>query len=69
MRADFAAGAPGVTFSCGLASTTATDAVPQQELWERADAALYRAKELGKDRADIARAGEVRMDPEARREN
>ncbi|MGH3128094.1 MAG: GGDEF domain-containing protein, partial [Gaiellaceae bacterium] len=38
-------------------------------LFERADAALYRAKELGKDRADIARAGEVRTDPEARREN
>jgi diguanylate cyclase (GGDEF)-like protein len=29
-------------------------------LFERADAALYRAKELGKDRADIAAAGEVR---------
>jgi diguanylate cyclase (GGDEF)-like protein len=28
-------------------------------LFERADAALYRAKELGKDRADIARAGEL----------
>ena len=36
-------------------------------LFERADAALYRAKELGKDRADIARAGEIR-DPDARRE-
>jgi diguanylate cyclase (GGDEF)-like protein len=36
-------------------------------LFERADAALYRAKELGKDRADIARAGEVRTDPDARR--
>ena len=31
-------------------------------LFERADAALYRAKELGKDRADIAAAGEVRPD-------
>src|SRR5262245_34122258 len=31
-------------------------------LFERADAALYRAKELGKDRADIAGAGEVRPD-------
>jgi diguanylate cyclase (GGDEF)-like protein len=37
-------------------------------IFERADAALYRAKEMGKDRADIARAGEVRTDPEARRE-
>jgi diguanylate cyclase (GGDEF)-like protein len=37
-------------------------------LFERADAALYRAKELGKDRADIARAGEIRADPDARRD-
>jgi diguanylate cyclase (GGDEF)-like protein len=29
-------------------------------LFERADAALYRAKELGKDRADVGRAGELR---------
>ena len=36
-------------------------------LFERADAALYRAKELGKDRADIAAAGELRADPDARR--
>lgn len=35
-------------------------------LFERADAALYRAKELGKDRADIARAGEQHPDPDAR---
>jgi diguanylate cyclase (GGDEF)-like protein len=37
-------------------------------LFERADAALYRAKELGKDRADVARAGELRPDPESRPE-
>jgi diguanylate cyclase (GGDEF)-like protein len=37
-------------------------------LFERADAALYRAKELGKDRADIARAGDVHPNPEARNE-
>jgi diguanylate cyclase (GGDEF)-like protein len=35
-------------------------------LFERADAALYRAKELGKDRADVARAGEQHPDPESR---
>ena len=37
-------------------------------LFERADAALYRAKELGKDRADIARAGEIRSDEDVRRD-
>ena len=37
-------------------------------LFERADAALYRAKELGKDRADVARAGEIRPDTDVRRE-
>ena len=35
-------------------------------LFERADAALYRAKEFGKDRADVARAGEQHPDPESR---
>jgi diguanylate cyclase (GGDEF)-like protein len=35
-------------------------------LFERADAALYRAKELGKDRADIARAGELHTEREPR---
>jgi diguanylate cyclase (GGDEF)-like protein len=38
-------------------------------LFERADAALYRAKERGKDRADIAGAGELRADPDVRRED
>jgi diguanylate cyclase (GGDEF)-like protein len=38
-------------------------------LFERADAALYRAKELGKDRADISRAGEIRADQDARRDD
>jgi diguanylate cyclase (GGDEF)-like protein len=38
-------------------------------LFERADAALYRAKDRGKDRADIAHAGELRTDQEERREN
>jgi diguanylate cyclase (GGDEF)-like protein len=38
-------------------------------LFERADAALYRAKELGKDRADTARAGELRTDSDVRRDD
>jgi diguanylate cyclase (GGDEF)-like protein len=37
-------------------------------LFERADAALYRAKGLGKDRADVARPGEIRPDTDVRRE-
>ena len=37
-------------------------------LFERADAALYRAKELGKDRADIAGGGELRSDADPRSE-
>ena len=37
-------------------------------LFERADAALYQAKERGKDRADIAGAGELRPDTESRSE-
>jgi GGDEF domain-containing protein len=37
-------------------------------IFERADGALYRAKDLGKDRADIAAAGELRPDPESRTE-
>jgi diguanylate cyclase (GGDEF)-like protein len=38
-------------------------------LFERADAALYRAKELGKDRADTSRAGELRTDSDVRRDD
>jgi diguanylate cyclase (GGDEF)-like protein len=37
-------------------------------LFERADAAMYRAKELGKDRADIAGATEIRSDSDPRSE-
>jgi len=38
-------------------------------LFERADAALYRAKEFGKDRADIAHAGEAHRDGAQDRES
>lgn len=40
--------APGVTFSCGVAAARSADAVAVQELWERADAALYEAKHRGR---------------------
>ena len=40
--------APGITFSAGLASARPQDAVAAQELWERADAALYDAKARGR---------------------
>jgi diguanylate cyclase (GGDEF)-like protein len=50
--------------SGGIAELLHGDTPPS--LFERADAALYRAKELGKDRADIAHAGEVHPDPGAR---
>ncbi len=40
--------APGITFSCGIAAATTGDAVALQELWERADAALYEAKHRGR---------------------
>lgn len=39
---------PGVTFSAGIASSTVTDRAALQELWERADAALYEAKRRGR---------------------
>jgi diguanylate cyclase (GGDEF)-like protein len=39
--------APGITFSAGLASAQPRGAVTAQELWERADAALYAAKARG----------------------
>jgi diguanylate cyclase (GGDEF)-like protein len=50
--------------SGGIAELLHGDTPPS--LFERADAALYRAKELGKDRADIAQAGELHPNPEAR---
>ena len=44
------ASAPGVTFSCGVAVLNVNEEGSQQELWERADAALYEAKRLGRQR-------------------
>ena len=41
---------PGVTISIGVASARTDDKVDLQELWERADAALYEAKRLGRNR-------------------
>lgn len=48
VRQRLADSVPGITFSCGLAVATAEEAVPLQELWERADAALYEAKHRGR---------------------
>jgi len=42
--------------SCGIAELQHGDTAAS--LFERADGALYRAKELGKDRADVSRSGE-----------
>lgn len=42
-------GAPGITFSCGVAAAHPGDAVTQHELWERCDAALYEAKRQGRN--------------------
>jgi diguanylate cyclase (GGDEF)-like protein len=39
---------PGVTFSAGIASSAGSDPTGLQELWERADAALYEAKRRGR---------------------
>ncbi len=48
VRHSLAARAPGTTFSAGIASVQPEDAVSLQELWERADAALYDAKDNGR---------------------
>jgi diguanylate cyclase (GGDEF)-like protein len=45
VRVSLAALVPGVTFSCGVAADCG---VSMQELWERADAALYEAKASGR---------------------
>ncbi len=49
-----------VTISMGIASTRANEAITAELLIARADRALYRAKTLGKDRAET---GESDMDP------
>ena len=41
---------PEVTISAGVASVRHEDMVSMQELWERADSALYHAKRLGRNR-------------------
>lgn len=51
---------PGITFSAGLASAQPQGAVTAQELWERADAALYAAKARGRRQTvsfDVLSAG------------
>lgn len=48
VRAALARKFPGVTFSAGVASSSARDLLSQNELWERADAALYEAKRRGR---------------------
>ena len=50
VRTSFTARMPAVTISCGVASARSEDTVSLQELWERADSALYQAKRLGRDR-------------------
>jgi diguanylate cyclase (GGDEF)-like protein len=50
VRRSLAERAPGITFSAGIASARPQDAVALQELWERADAALYDAKSRGRRR-------------------
>jgi diguanylate cyclase (GGDEF)-like protein len=44
---------PWVTISLGIASSSAGEAATPEQLIARADSALYRAKALGRDRAEI----------------
>lgn len=48
MRTSLAGRIPGVSFSCGIASSPAGQVMALQELWERSDAALYEAKRRGR---------------------
>jgi diguanylate cyclase (GGDEF)-like protein len=48
-----------VTISMGIASTRADEAITQEQLIARADRALYRAKILGKDRAETSEIDEA----------
>jgi diguanylate cyclase (GGDEF)-like protein len=57
MQLPAAPGAPrdAVTVSVGVATQRATDAIPEN-LFDRADAAMYRAKRAGKNRV-VGRSG------------
>jgi diguanylate cyclase (GGDEF)-like protein len=48
VRAAFVGRFPGLAFSAGIALSCETDPVVLQELWERADAALFEAKRRGR---------------------
>jgi diguanylate cyclase (GGDEF)-like protein len=48
VRRSLAVRAPGITFSCGVATARPDETIAVQELWERSDAALYEAKRRGR---------------------